>query len=278
MLVCSMLIRPGGIHVSQMAAKGRHMACARQQPGRCRAFSILELLIVIAIIALLFSMLLPSLHKARESARTLTCQIHLRQIGMSIRAYLVDQGDNEVFLDLYPRNRNIADRWNAMVLLDPYTSAPADAGLFACPSALGRASVLDPHTRLVMERVSGQIHVRDYDGDQVEEFTEYWFNDSRRTTYGELFGPDARNPDKPLGVSGQDLTRLENAESIIWAADAVDWIPRHEGKTNFLRGDHSLTLSALRPPEYLSFEAGGPWGAPGPFYNWGHYYPDRYGR
>ncbi len=277
MLVCCIWIRRGGIWSGCRAAKGRHMTRARNRAREPRAFSIIELLIVIAIIALLMSMLLPSLHKARESARSLTCQMHLRQIGMSIRSYLMEQGDDEIFLDLYPRHPNIADRWNAMLLLDPYMHGPADGGLFDCPSAIGRSSVRDPETRLLMEYGSAQVHVRDYDGDQKEEFTEYWFNDSRSTTYGELFGPDARNPDKPLGVSGQDLTRLENAESIIWAADAVDWIPRHEGKTIFLRGDHSSSMVSLRPPEYLTYEAFGPWGAPGPFYNWGHFYPDRYG-
>lgn len=254
------------------------MGRARKSPRRGGAFSIIELLIVVAIVSILMSMLLPAMSLARESAHTLKCQVNLRQIGMGIRLYLNEQHDTRVFLDLYPRRRNIADRWNAMVLLDPYLDGPSDGGIFECPSAFGRASVLDPDTRIEMERGSGQVHVYDYDADEIEEFTEYWFNDSRATTYGELFGPDAHNPDKPLGVSGQNLARLENAESIIWAADAVDWIPRHQGKTVFLKGDESISLLSLGPPEYLSFEASGRWGAPGPFYNWGHYYPDRYGR
>ncbi len=254
------------------------MGRARQNPSCKHAFTVVELLVVLAIVSILLSLLLPAMRKARESARTLNCQIHLRQIGMGISAYLNEQHDRRVFLDLYPRRRNIADRWNAMVLLDPYLDGPSDGGLFGCPAAIARASVLDPTTRIEMERGSGKIHVHDYDADGREEYTEYWFNDSRATTYGELFGPDARNPDKPLGVSAQNLLRLEFAEAIIWAADAVDWIPRHEGKTLFLRGDESMSVLALRPPAYLSVEASGWWGAPGPFYNWGHYYPERYGR
>ncbi len=55
------------------------------------AFTIIELLVVISIIVLLLALLLPSLQKARESGRTSTCLSNLRQIGIGMQAYLVDQ-------------------------------------------------------------------------------------------------------------------------------------------------------------------------------------------
>src|SRR3954465_2275145 len=55
-----------------------------------RAFTLVELLVVIGIIALLISVLLPALNKARKASRTTACMSNLRQLAMAEIQYNMD--------------------------------------------------------------------------------------------------------------------------------------------------------------------------------------------
>lgn len=52
-----------------------------------KGFSLVELLVVVSIIGLLLSLLLPAVMAARESARRVTCQHHLQQLGLAMHNY-----------------------------------------------------------------------------------------------------------------------------------------------------------------------------------------------
>ena len=49
---------------------------------KSRAFTLVELLVVISIIAMLLAVLIPALNRARQSGRTVVCKSNLKQLGV----------------------------------------------------------------------------------------------------------------------------------------------------------------------------------------------------
>jgi prepilin-type processing-associated H-X9-DG protein/prepilin-type N-terminal cleavage/methylation domain-containing protein len=130
---------------------GRHRGLRR---ARRTAFTLVELLVVIGILAILMGILVPALTKTREQANAIKCSANLRSIGQAVQAYVYA---NDGY---FAPGRNW-EKWdvpnsNPRRQIDPNddqaywgvfyaNAAKMSREMFSCPSVLQKDETLDKY-------------------------------------------------------------------------------------------------------------------------------------
>lgn len=85
---------------------GRHCPChsARHVRARLAAFTLLELLAVIAIVGLLLAMIFPAIQKAKVRAKQASCASNLRQLHLATMMYLAEND-----WQMFPFNQKVEE-------------------------------------------------------------------------------------------------------------------------------------------------------------------------
>lgn len=97
-----------------------------------RAFTLIEMVIVMAIITVLAALLLPAVSRTKELGRSAVCLNNLHQIGIALQLLVQDnQNKLPVLYDQTTNHTVPADHTINMVLL-PYVSGVSN--IFRCPS------------------------------------------------------------------------------------------------------------------------------------------------
>jgi prepilin-type N-terminal cleavage/methylation domain-containing protein/prepilin-type processing-associated H-X9-DG protein len=106
--------------------------------GTGPGFTLVELLVVVSILALLAALLFPALASAQERSRRTVCLSNLRQIGLAVRAYAIDNDGKIPYGPKAPPFLNPADFY-------PSTGAPTSLITLQSGVPVGIGLLLQEH-------------------------------------------------------------------------------------------------------------------------------------
>jgi prepilin-type N-terminal cleavage/methylation domain-containing protein/prepilin-type processing-associated H-X9-DG protein len=180
---------------------------SRTKRRRCLpGFSLVEILVVMAIIAGLVAVLLPAVHSVREAARRMQCANNLRQIGIGLQNFHAAR-------DCFPTNfsaGSIRHHWCAQIL--PYLEENPLAGIY-------------------------DYTVRFDDAKNMQAVqTQLGFMNCPSTPGGPRQHPRFKTTIPAWSAAAADYVVSDGPSAALWTAPAVVSYPRPGNSEGFLRG------------------------------------------
>src|SRR5277367_830513 len=100
--------------------------------GDHRAFTLIEMLVVLAIVGIVAALLLPALARTREAGRTTACLSNLHQIGLGLQIYVQD--NQNLMPVMYDRSTNSAVTNGPSINIVLLSFVSGNSNVFRCPS------------------------------------------------------------------------------------------------------------------------------------------------
>jgi len=134
-----------------------------------RGFTLVEMLVVIAIIGLLLAILMPAINSARSMARKTDCRSRLHQIGIAMIAYVDAQGQNGLYPDVAQLPSLTPDRPSLVTVLAPYAGETPQ--IFGCP---------DDNQYYPVEGISYEYRALQFAGKTLPQAASSLFSNNKR--------------------------------------------------------------------------------------------------
>ncbi|HTI71133.1 MAG TPA: type II secretion system protein [Candidatus Limnocylindria bacterium] len=168
------------------------------------AFAGSELMVVLAIVAILAGLMLPALGVARRSAQRTKCANNLHQLAWIIRMYADDMGD--VGPAKLTEHKSL-DGWMAYKqLLNAYRGQAGGGTFFACPSDKYHYGFTAASSN-AYQYIGQAIHLQSW-----SDYSSYAFNGGNTRTNTESGIPYP-------GIAGKKLTAIHNPSATILVAE-----------------------------------------------------------